>query len=88
MKEVSVSLPRIKLEKRPFQHFAYDNERTQIKQPKYPAGWNERKVRRLVKHYDSQTEDEAIAEDEAAYELKNQAVMVVPRNSVRKSPGL
>ena len=53
-----------------------------MKQTKYPAGWNERKVRSLVRHYESQTEGEAIAEDEAAYELKDQAVMVVPKKLV------
>jgi hypothetical protein len=37
-----------------------------MKQTKYPAGWNERKVRRVLKHYESQTEAEAISEDEAA----------------------
>lgn len=53
-----------------------------MKQNKYPAGWNERKVRRVLRHYESQTEDEAIAEDEAAFELKDQTVMVVPRKLV------
>ena len=57
---------------------------TRMKPNKYPAGWNERKVRRLVKHYESQTEDEAIAEDEAAFELKDQTVMVVPKKLVPK----
>ncbi len=47
-------------------------------QNKYPSGCNERKVRRVLRHYESQTEDEAIAEDEAAFELKDQTVMVVP----------
>jgi hypothetical protein len=55
---------------------------TQMKQTKYPAGWNERKVRRVLRHYDSQTEGEAIAEDETAFELKDQAVMVVPKKLV------
>lgn len=55
-----------------------------MKQTKYPAGWNQRKVRRLVKHYESQTEEEAIAEDEAAFELKDQTVMVVPKKLVPK----
>lgn len=53
-----------------------------MKQTKYPAGWNERKIRRVLKHYDSQTEDEAVAEDDAAFELKDQAVMVVPKKLV------
>lgn len=50
-----------------------------MKKSKYPSGWNERKVRRVLEHYDSQTEDEAIAEDEAAFELRDQTVMVVPK---------
>ena len=53
-----------------------------MKQNKFPAGWNERKVRKVLKHYESQTESEAIAEDEAAFELKDQTVMVVPKKLV------
>ena len=53
-----------------------------MKQNKYPAGWNERKVSRVLRHYESQTEEEAIAEDEASYELKDQTVMVVPKRLV------
>ena len=53
-----------------------------MKQNKYPEGWNERKVRRVLRHYESQTEAEAIAEDEAAFELKDQTVMVVPKKLV------
>jgi hypothetical protein len=55
-----------------------------MKANKYPTGWNERKVREVLKHYESQTEREAIAEDEAAFELKDQAVMVVPKKLVPK----
>lgn len=51
-------------------------------QNKYPSGWNERNVRRVLRHYESQTEAEAIAEDEAAFELKDHTVMVVPRKLV------
>jgi hypothetical protein len=53
-----------------------------MKQPKYPAGWNESKVRRVLKHYESQSENEAISEDEAAFEMKDQTVMVVPKKLV------
>ena len=53
-----------------------------MKQTKYPSGWDERKVRRVLKHYESQTEDEAAAEDEAAFNLKDQTVMVVPNKLV------
>jgi hypothetical protein len=55
-----------------------------MKSNKYPTGWNERKIRKVLEHYESQTEDEAIAEDEAAFELKDQAVMVVPKKLVPK----
>lgn len=53
-----------------------------MKQNKYPAGWDERKVRKVLKHYDTQTEEAAIAEDEAAFKLKDQTVMVVPKKLV------
>jgi len=53
-----------------------------MKQSEYPSGWNERKVSRVLRHHESQTEDEAITEDEAAFELKDQTVMVVPRKLV------
>ena len=35
----------------------------------FPPGWDEERVRRLVHHYESQTEAEAIAEDEAAFAI-------------------
>jgi galactitol-specific phosphotransferase system IIB component len=53
-----------------------------MKQTKYPAGWNERKIRRVLRHYEFQTEDEAIREDEAAAELKGQTLIVVPKKLV------
>jgi hypothetical protein len=37
-----------------------------MKQPKYPPGWYEARVRRVLEHYESQSDDEAVAEDEAA----------------------
>ena len=35
--------------------------------PRYPAGWDEARVRGVLAHYESQSPDEAAAEDEAAY---------------------
>ena len=37
---------------------------------RFPPGWDEARVRDLIEHYESQTEDEAVAEDEAACEEK------------------
>ena len=49
---------------------------------KLPRGWDERRVQKVLAHYENQTEDEAVAEDEAAYDAKGQTVMIVPTNLV------
>jgi cytochrome c553 len=47
-----------------------------------PSGWDEERVHRVAAHYENQTEDEAVAEDEAAYEAQGQTVMIVPNELV------
>lgn len=49
-----------------------------MKQSKFPAGWNESRVSQVLQHYESQTEEEALAEDEAALEFSGQTLMEVP----------
>jgi hypothetical protein len=49
---------------------------------KFPPGWDEERVRKVLKHYEEQTEDEATAEDEAAFEDRNQTFMEVPNDLV------
>jgi hypothetical protein len=49
-----------------------------MKQTRYAIGWNQERVRKLLLHYETQTEDEAVAEDEAAFHRRDQTVMVVP----------
>lgn len=39
-----------------------------MKENKFPPGWNEERVRRVLAHYEEQTEAEASAEDGAAFE--------------------
>jgi len=34
---------------------------------RYPAGWDRSRVEAVVAHYDQQTDEEAIAEDEASF---------------------
>lgn len=53
-----------------------------MKQSKFPPSWDEKKVQRVLKHYEQQTEEEAVAKDEAAYEDSTQAIMEVPRELV------
>ncbi len=45
---------------------------------RYPKGWNERKVKEVIRHYERQTEEEAAAEDEAAYRSTRTTMMAVP----------
>ncbi len=49
-----------------------------MKQPKFPAGWDEARVRQVVEHYERQSDEEAVAEDEAAFESTTHTVMEVP----------
>jgi hypothetical protein len=49
-----------------------------MRQAKFPAGWDEARVRRVLEHYEQQSEEEAIAEDEAAYESPTHTMMEVP----------
>ena len=45
---------------------------------RFPRGWNEKRVKELIAYYDKQTEDEELAEYEAAMNLKGRALMLVP----------
>ena len=47
-------------------------------QNKFPLGWDEKRVRQTIEHYDQQSEDEAVAEDEAAFDNQDQAFVQVP----------
>jgi hypothetical protein len=45
---------------------------------RFPPGWDEDRVRRVLEHYDRQSDEEALAEDEAAFESTTHTVMEVP----------
>ena len=49
---------------------------------RFPPGWDEDRVKRLIVHYERQTEEEAVAEDEAAFEDRSQTVMEIPNELV------
>ncbi len=51
---------------------------------KFPPGWDEKRVKSVIDHYDSQSEEEALAEDEAAYEQDGQTIMELPTELVPK----
>jgi type II secretory pathway component PulC len=51
-------------------------------QTKFPPGWDEDRVRRVLAHYEQQTPEEAVAEDEAAFTEQDDTVMMVPHDLV------
>jgi hypothetical protein len=53
-----------------------------MKKNNFPPGWDEEKVRRVLEHYESQSEEEALAEDEAAYKDDSQTIMEIPNELV------
>jgi hypothetical protein len=52
------------------------------KRTKFPEGWDESRVKRVLEHYESQSEEQAVAEDEAASEQRDQTLMEVPNELV------
>ena len=53
-----------------------------MKKNKFPPGWSEERVNEVLTHYENQSEEEALAEDEAAYEDENQTLMEIPKDLV------
>ena len=54
------------------------------KKQKFPAGWDEKRVREVLDHYENQSEDEQFAEIEAARETEGVTLMAVPTELVPK----
>jgi O-phosphoseryl-tRNA(Cys) synthetase len=44
----------------------------------FPPGWNERKVRAVIQHYDQMTDDELAHEIETAQEVNDETLISVP----------
>ena len=57
---------------------ASTGEKTAMNQKRFPPGWDEERVRRVLEHYDEQSDVEAVAEDEAAFEAPGHTAMEVP----------
>jgi hypothetical protein len=50
-----------------------------MKKNRFPKGWTDDRVRSVISHYERQTEEEALAEDEAVFSDPNKTVIEVPR---------
>ena len=48
------------------------------KQSQFPPAWDEARVRRLLEHYEAQSDEATVAEDEAAFEATTHTAMDVP----------
>ncbi len=53
-----------------------------MRKTKFPPGWDEERVRKVLAHYEEQSEEETVAEDEAAFVGAKDTVMEVPKELV------
>jgi hypothetical protein len=53
-----------------------------MSEQRFPPGWDEARVREVIAHYESQTDDEQFAEIEAAGEAEGVTMMAVPTELV------
>jgi predicted dinucleotide-binding enzyme len=56
--------------------------KVQSTKQRFPAGWDEKKVQRVIAHYDNQTDEERAAEIEAAAQAADATLMSVPTQLV------
>ena len=49
-----------------------------MRENRFPQGWDEERVQKVLAHYEEQTDAEAVAEDEATFEEPTHTVMEVP----------
>ena len=53
-----------------------------MKQNKFPPGWDAERVQSVIDYYENQTEDEAVAEDEAGLQYESVTLMEIPTELV------
>jgi hypothetical protein len=53
-----------------------------MKKQEFPPGWNEKRVRELISHYEGQSEEEEAAEIEASLKANDVTLMAIPSELV------
>jgi hypothetical protein len=53
-----------------------------VSQQKFPPGWDEKRVKEMIAHYENQTEDEEFADIEATREADDITLMAIPSELV------
>lgn len=49
---------------------------------RFPKGWDEKRVRQVIAHYENQTDDEAAREDDTIFSDKSHTFMRIPARLV------
>jgi len=49
-----------------------------MKKNQFPKDWDENRVKKVIAHYENQTEDEALSEDKAAWQEQTATFIEVP----------
>jgi len=53
-----------------------------MKQNDFPLDWNEERVQQVLRHYEEQTDEEAVLEDEELFGKQDQTIMKIPLDLV------
>jgi hypothetical protein len=48
----------------------------------FPTGWDEERTQRILTYYETQTAEDAVAEDEAVFEKREKTLIEVPAELV------
>jgi hypothetical protein len=59
-----------------------NSKKRKASKQKLPRGWDEQRIRKVLAHYENQTDEEAAAEDDAAFAAEGQTAIVVPTDLV------
>jgi hypothetical protein len=53
-----------------------------MKEQQFPPGWDEKRLKHLISHYENQTDDEEFADIEASREAEDITLMAIPTELV------
>lgn len=74
----SVLHHRVRSASQSFTRVASPTQKEFMSESRFPNGWDAARVERVLRHYEDQTDEEAVAEDEAACEAPTHTLMEVP----------
>ena len=86
LKPVGARIRKLREAKGISQEDAATRQNEEMKKQHFPPGWDQERVQRLLAHYESQTEQEAVAEDEAAYAQRGLTMVEAPQRARAQGP--